>query len=215
MIILSAKIKNSDGSVNITVNKRNMLSINSPSAFKSNLNKPDYGVLSMSGSIEFVDFDGSVEALANNLLLVEGLSAEIFLNNTLTGKTVKVGDWITGKWNYEPNDRTVSVTIHDGLENWQEIEVPRVNYDAKSGKTKQLAEFYDYLLEITKSNGYSMIERIDLDTETAYILRSVVMYPHLEAGNLWRCWQKLAEASQSYIYMGQDGIIKFKYDGGA
>ena len=140
MIILSAKIKNSSGSVNITVDKGNMLSINSPSAFKSNLNKPDYGVLSMSGNSEFIDYNGSVEALANNLLLVEGLSAEIFLNNTLTGKSVRVGDWITGKWNYEPNDRTVSVTIHDGLVNWQEIEVPRVNYDAKSGATKPLPE---------------------------------------------------------------------------
>jgi hypothetical protein len=192
-----------------------MLSISSPTAFKSNLNKPDYGVLSMSGNIEFIDYDGSVEALANNLLLVEGLKAEIYLNNTLTGKSVKVGDWITGKWNYEPNDRTVTVTIHDGLENWQEIEVPRVNYDAKSGKSKSLWEFYDYLFEITQSNGYNMTHRSDLDTEAKSILQTVVVYPRLEAGNLWHCWQKLAEAAQSYVYMGQDGIIKFKYDGGA
>lgn len=215
MIILSAKIRNSNGSVNITVDKGNMLSINSPSAFKSNLNKPDYGVLSMSGKIEFIDYDGSVEALANNLLLVEGLSAEIFLNNTLTGNSVKIGDWITGKWNYEPNDRTVSVTIHDGLENWQEIEVPRVNYDAKRGTTKTLLEFYDYLYGITVKNGYRMTESDGLDKVTLNALSTTIVYPHLEAGNLWRCWQKLAEASQSYVYMGQDGVIKFKHDEGA
>ena len=215
MIILSAKIKNSTGSVDITVDKGNILSINSPAAFKSTLNKPDYGVLSMSGKIEFIDNKGTVETLANNLLLVEGLSAEIFLNNTLTGKSVKVGNWTTGKWNYDPNDRTVSVTIHDGLENWQEIEVPRVNYDAKSGATKPLLEFYEYLYEITVKNGYHMVGIDELDKATLNALSITVVYPHLESGNLWRCWQKLAEASQSYVYMGQDGIIKFKHDGGA
>ncbi len=215
MIILSAKITNADKTVDITVDKRNMLSINSPTAYKSNLAKPDYGVLSMSGRIEFIDYDGRIEQLANDLLLVEGLRVEIFLNNTLTRKSTKVGEWETGKWNYDTNAKTVSVIINDGLLKWQEIEVPRVDYDAKSGKTGTLSEFYDYLYGITIQNGYQMVSRNDLDKATFGVLNTAVIYPYLESGNLWRCWQKLAEAAQSYVFKSQSGVITFKYDGGA
>ena len=215
MIILSAKIKNRNGSVDITVDKRNMLSINSPTAFKSNLAKPDYGVLSMSGNIEFVDTDSSVERLANDLLLVEGIDVEIRLNNTLTRKSTKVGDWVTGKWSYDANSKTVSVAPVDELVKWQEIEVPRVNYDARKGTTKTLKDFYEYLYDITTKNGYKVLTYNELDTETKNALGVTVVYPYLEAGNLWRCWQKLAEASQSYVYKSQSGVVTFKYDGGA
>ena len=215
MIILSAKIKNRNGSVDITVDKRNMLSINSPTAFKSNLAKPDYGVLSMSGNIEFVDTDSSVERLANDLLLVEGIDVEIRLNNTLTRKSTKVGDWVTGKWSYDANSKTVSVALVDELVKWQEIEVPRVNYDARKGTTKTLKDFYEYLYDITTKNGYKVLTYNELDTETKNALGVTVVYPYLEAGNLWRCWQKLAEASQSYVYKSQSGVVTFKYDGGA
>ena len=215
MIILSAKITNTDETVNITVDKRNMLSINSPTAYKSNLAKPDYGVLSMSGRIEFIDYDGKIEQLANDLLLVEGLKAEIFLNNTLTRKSTRVGEWETGKWNYDTNAKTVSVVINDGLLKWQEIEVPRVNYDAKSGQTSTLLEFYDYLYGITIQNGYQMVSHDNLDKATLDILNTTIIYPYLESGNLWRCWQKLAVAAQSYVFKSQSGVITFKYDEGA
>lgn len=215
MLTLTAKITIND-STTLVIDNRNITSLTSPTAFKTDLNKPAYGVLSMVGSISFNDFDGAVANMAENLLLVEGLLTEIYLSNNLTRRTEKVGEWVTNTWNYDSENRSVTVSLRDELREWQEINVPKINYNPQNGVSKRLSEYYDYLHDITVNSGYNMARRNELDAETQQILGSCyVLYPVLNNGNLWACWRKLAEAAQSYVFKMQSGKITFKYDKGA
>ena len=202
--------------VSIDIDRRNLIGISRSIFDRSDLKLPSFGIISNTGNIEFNDTNGEIRDYADALLLESGLKCEIFLNNTLANAQERIGLFETGDWNYDNDNRVVSVSIKDDLEEWQEIDVAGISYDPRVLENKPFKWIYDYLHEITTANGnYNMLSFDELDGETQGILQNTYMqYPLLESGSLWEQWTKLCEVCQLHIYKNNDGVIICRYNGG-
>lgn len=201
--------------VSIDIDRRNLIGISRSIFDRGDLKLPNFGILSNTGEIEFNDLDGEIRDYAEQLLLQSGLKCEINLNNTLVdGASQTIGVFETDQWDYDNDNRVVSVSLKDDLEEWQEINVEGILYDAESTVHQNLTYYYKYLYSKTPSK-YNMCSFEKLDIITKGILSNTwVKYPLLKNGSLWQQWTKLCEVCQLHIYKNNDGEVVCRYNGG-
>lgn len=214
MITLTAEIYISETEI-IEVNQRNVLGIESSIFDRSDLKLPSFGIISNVGRIEFNDTDGRVLQYAEQMRLVQGLLCKIYLTNTLVdGASEVLATMETDQWDYDNDNRTVSVSIKDDLEEWQDINVSEISYDPRKVESKPFSWLYEHLWAITNPN-YPMQKLGDLNEQTNYVLTNTyIQYPLLESGSLWQQWTKLCQVCQLHIYKNKDGIVVCRYNGG-
>lgn len=213
MITLTAEIE-INGKV-IPLNNKRIISISANSFDRSDITRPSYGIISNTGELEFNDFDSEFLNYANQRLLTSDLPVSIFLNNTLYKTTrQQIGKFQTRSWNYDNNNRRVSVSLKDDLEEWQDITIGKIEYDVRKSGKVNLETFYGdlYLKTPTK---YNMMPFSELSPLTQSVLKNTyVNYKMLYSGNLWHQWNKLCQVSQSHIYKTGVGKTTFVYNGG-
>jgi hypothetical protein len=205
--------------VSIDLDYNNLISMSGSIFERSDYKLPNFGIISNSGNIEFNDIDGEILDYAEEGWLTGGLETKLKLTNTLVKNAqTDVGTYYTAIWNYDTDNRTVSVSIKDDLEEWQDINVEGFNYDPRTPnkvlKNKTMANLYKWLWDRTPSK-YKMQTLEELDEVTRTKLNSTyIEYPLLKSGNLWQQWSKFCEANQTHIYKNFDGITVCKYNGG-
>lgn len=204
-------------SLSILVNRENLIGIESKIVDRSDLKLPSWGIISNTGNIEFNDANGSILQYIEEMILTSGLDVEIRLNNTFfEGKSELIGKFQTDEWNYDNDNRIVSVSIKDDLEEWQNINVEEISFNPKNPTPQNCEYFYDYLYNKTiKQGNYQMLSYDELDSDTKYILHNTyIQYPMLKGGSLWNCWNKLCQVCQLHIYKNSEGIVVCRYNGG-
>ena len=204
---------------NLTIDicRRNLISISRSIFDRSDLKLPSFGIISNTGNIEFNDTDGKIRDYAEQLLLESGLKCEIKLNNTLIdGASETIGLFETDEWDYDNDNRVVSVSLKDDLEEWQDINVDPINYDPRVVEHKSFKWLYNHLWGITtKNDNYDMLSFDELDSDTQAVLNNTyTQYPLLESGSLWQQWTKLCQVCQLHIYKNNNGRIVCRYNGG-
>ena len=205
--------------INVTkeFDRRNLLSLERSIFDRSDLKMPSWGIISNVGNLEFNDKNGRFLGYANAGLLVEGMKMEIYLNNTLVeGATEKIGTFYTDQWNYDNDNKVVSVSLKDDLEEWQDINVNAISYDPRKPDKKPFSWLYEHFWGITTENGnYNMLSIDGLEEDTLWVLENTyIQYPLLESGSLWQQWTKLCQVCQLHIYKNNDGVIVCRYNGG-
>ena len=203
--------------VSIDIDRRNLISISRSIFDRSDLKLPSWGIISNTGNIEFNDTDGEIRDYAEQLILQSGLKCEIKLKNTLVdGASETIGLFETDEWDYDNDNRVVSVSIKDDLEEWQDISVEEISYDPRKIESKPFKWLYEHLWAITTANNnYTMLAFDELDTDTQGVLQNTyIQYPLLESGSLWESWQKLCEVCQLHIYKDNNGVVVCRYNGG-
>lgn len=193
--------------VSIEIDRRNLISISRSIFDRSDLKLPSFGIISNTGNIEFNDTNGEIRDYAEQLLLQSGLKCEIKLNNTLVDGAIQtIGVFETDEWDYDNDNRVVSVSLKDDLEEWQNINIDKIYVLLEE---KSIKDFYDFLIE--KSSQYNYVFQ-PLDEQTEDILTNTICkYPYLEASTLWGSWNKLCEICGLYIWKNNNGEIVVKH----
>lgn len=186
--------------VSIDIDRRNIISISRSIFDRSDLKLPSWGIISNTGNIEFNDTDGEIRDYAEQLLLQSGLKCEIKLNNSLIdGASETIGLFETDEWDYDNDNRVVSVSLKDDLEEWQDILLEE--YPLQNEMT--MYEIYEYLVSKTPSKWELVI-----DKKTENRLKDITCpYPYLESDNLWAQWQKFCDVCALYIYKNNEGKV--------
>lgn len=210
MITISANIDIPNNEKYI-VGRRNILSIETSNLSRSDIKLPSFGIISNSGSISFVDYNGTIKRYAEQGILSQGGSnVEIILKNHSSEfgqETVCVMK--TKEWDYDNNSRTVNVSIGDDIDEWQNIPIAGFQYDPEDEtsvlQNKSAADLYKWLYERTPSS-YKMYNYDELDEKTKTVLETTFFeYPLLKEGSLWSQWIKLCEVCGLYIYKTKNG----------
>lgn len=197
--------------ISIDINYRNLISLNRSINYRGDNKLPSYGIISNIGNIEFNDLNGEIRDYAEQLLLTSDLKVEVNLNNTLTDTQEKIGIFETRDWNYDNNNRKVSVSLKDDLEEWQNIQIQGFGYDPREPfkiiADGKMSNIYKWLQDKTITpQKYEMLAFDDLDEKTKFILENTTIdYPLLENGSLWEQWTKLCEVCGLYIYKNNEG----------
>lgn len=212
--------------LSIDIDRRNLIALSRKIMYRADNSLPSYGILSNTGSLEFNDSNGEVKDYAEQLLLTSDLKVDIWLKNTLTNTEVQVGSFETDTWDYDNDNRSVSVSLRDDLEEWQDIHIDGINFDPRKpfkiiidGK---MENFYRWL-QGRDSNGnyrtpqkYKMLSFDELDDKTKTILQNtIVQYPLLENGTLWEQWTKICQVCGLYIYKNNEGRTVCSYTYGS
>lgn len=210
--------------ISINIDYRNLISLNRSINYRSDNKLPSYGVISNTGNLEFNDLDGEIKDYAEQLLLTSDLNVVITLTNTLAKIDEQVGVFQTENWDYDNDNRRVTVSLKDDLEEWQDIYVEGITIDPRKIYDEPLSYIYNYLWEITSNRtygskigkgNYNMLALGELDQDTQNVLNNVyTKYPLLNSGNLWQQWTKLCQVCQLHIYKDNQGIIVCRYNGG-
>lgn len=198
----------------IEIDRRNLISLNSPIFSRTETDLPSWGIISNSGSVTFNDTTGEILDYIENGLLKEGLTVTISINNTLSNKKEVIGTFGTSEWDYDNDNRKITVSFEDDLKQWQDINIEGISYDPRNPVSQPLSYFYKYLYDFTIQNGYKIKSFVGLDFDTVQVLdNNYVRYPLLDSSNLWSAWNKLCEVAQCYMYQEKDGTINFVYRG--
>lgn len=218
MITLTAKITLADGTI-YDIDRKNILSIDASLIDRSDISLPSWGIISNKGNLSFVDYKGDIKRLVESLMLSENAKVTIFLTNTITKSTKELKNYLTSKWDYDSNSRTVTVNLKDDLEEWQDIQIKGFDYDVsypqKVLPNQTMADLYRWLYGKTPVK-YLMKSFKELDDDTQDVLNSTTIpYPILKKGTLWAQWTKLCVACGLYIYKDSQGNTTCSYNYGA
>ena len=184
----------------IDIDPSNLISINASFIDRADTKMPSFGVISNKGDLSFNDKYGEIEEYIADGLLKENQDIVLYLNNTLSKTSQVIGNSKTVEWNYDNDNREVSLSFKDELEEWQDIFVEGINYDPRKPQSQTGEYYYKYLYSKTPSK-YNMQPFSELDTVVKNKLKNfVVPYPLLEDGNLWQQWNKLCQACFLNIY---------------
>lgn len=200
-------------SLEMNVNKTNIMSINSKLVTKKDIELPSYGIISSTGNIEFSDINKEIENYLKYDLIKDNLSCIIKLNNTLIKSSQIVSKKLTDEWGYDNNNRIASISLKDNLEEWQNIYVEGFEYDPQNPQPQNMKYYYDYLYGKTPSK-YNMqsFEELSQDTQDR-LTNTIIQYPMLESASLWKQWTKLCEICALYIYKDSNDktICHYRY----
>ena len=195
--------------ISIEINNRNLISLTSSIFDRGDYALPSYGIISNVGNIEFNDLTGEIKDYAEQLLLTSDLKVIISLNNTLDNSSEQVAEMETTEWNYDNNNRSVSVSLQDDLVEWQGIHIDGINYDPREPfkvlPNGTMEDLYKWLWVETPQK-YKMLtfEKLSQLTQNR-LSRTKISYPLLKSDNLWKQWEKLCEICGLYIYKNRNG----------
>lgn len=217
MITLTAKITLDNGA-EIVIDKRNLHSLEQSIVDRGNIALPSWGIISNGGRIVFSDFistDDSgqefwaIKQLAETHKLVGGLETVIFLNDTLANTSYAFKNYITDTWDYDSNSREVSVSLTDGLQEWQDTVVDVLPFRATTPQNVDGEYIYTHWYGKTPSK-FKMKDFANLDenTKTALAKFSAALFIS-EDTNLWSAWATFCEAVQARIYRNNKGETIF------
>jgi hypothetical protein len=85
-----------------------MLSLDSKIIDRNDIVMASFGIISNGGSFEIIDYTGEIREWAESLKLNSKTKVNIFLNDTISGKSTQVGEFFATKWNYDNNKATAS-----------------------------------------------------------------------------------------------------------
>ena len=190
----------------ILIGKRNKRSIEVDVLSRDNIETPSWGIISNRGTISFIDdAEGSLYNYASSGALRSGYPIEIFCENTITKKIERIAYMFTEKWNYNNNNRNISVSIKDDLERWQDIQFDGIELN----RPATLYEIYEIFKSASQSYGFSFSP---LKDEVQTILKATTIeFPVISAGNLWSKWDNLCKCACIYIYKNHDNEVELNY----
>lgn len=197
--------------LSITLDDSNLLDFERTITDRGDIKKPSFGIISNTGSLSFIDKDGEVSDYIVQQVISSQNVISAYLENTETGAKEQIAYFNTQQWSYNNSLSLVSVSLKDDLEEWQDINVPAINYDPTVSTSKTAEWFYKYLWQFMDDNNlienkYKMLSFDELDGATKAILSgTTIQYPLLESESLWAQWDKLCQLCFLHIYKRNDG----------
>lgn len=195
----------------LNVNKANTQSIDFSYFDRADKNLPSYGIYSNSGNIDLIDTSGEIRDYIDLDILKRGLTVKFYLEDTLSKVKQQIGQYITDDWDYNTYTQETTVSLTDGLQDWQDILLDEIGYNVETGTAITFGEFYSILHNLTPTH-YEMLSLSELDEKTKKHLNlSYLAFPMLEQCSLWEAWDKFCVAMQGHIYKLPNGKTTFVY----
>ena len=155
-----------------------------------------YGIISQDGHASIYDSNRELAKLNEQGLLSEGLPVRIYYGNRL------VGDYISGKWDYNYLTREALIPLNDTVYNWRNV--------LFSGKiTNQSNRLLDFFQELNRQLQLRTGEVVVADTATLNLMaRKSIPTGFLPPRNMAKAWITFCQIAQGWVFKGIDGTIR-------
>ena len=185
------------------VDKRNILSLESEIRDRADVDKPSFGVISSGGRLTVKDHNKILLDYATIGMLTEGVAIRVFLNNTVTKHSKQIGIYYIDDVHYDNDNRSVSVSYNDGLEDLQNITVlpdPIV-------KSQSMRQILVNVLSNHLPLG-SIFEITEIADER--LSKTVCQYPYFDTErSLWYYISQVCTICGLFAYKNDQGVLVF------
>lgn len=185
----------------VKFDRRNLLSLESEVKDRADIDKPSFGIISTGGSLSFKDTTSLFLNYANAGLLTEGIEIKIFLENTIKKTKKQVGQYYTTDWDYDNDNRSVSVSFSDDLEDLQNEKY--ILYETATTTNENISK-----------SAYLIFENLIytntiISSKAREILNNTRIYDSYikKDENKWSSLQKMCDLCGLHIYKGKDGFL--------
>lgn len=188
--------------ISIDLDHRKITSIESSIMERGDNELPSWGIISNGGSLTFNDNNGEIIDYIEQNLLQSGSKVEIYLNNTLAKTKEIVGTFYTENWDYDNDNRSVSLSFKDKLEEWQDIEGESYLLNEYNAP-RRIYDVFNRVASYARQKGFE----ISVSSDVVRIMENTTT-PNLymEKGSLWENFKKICEICGFYIYQNENGI---------
>lgn len=172
---------------------------------RDNITEPSYGIFSNTSNFSFIDYDNEILFFSEQSALSSGLEVSLYLSNTeVPNKQELIGKHPTKQWNYDNYNKTCRVTLQDDLVNLQKTQARKVELT----RNVTMYDVFDYLRSKIQYKYYfaSLSEEI-----LQYLLNIKLEYYYLEAGTLWKQFDKFCKACGLYMYQDKNNRIVLSF----
>ena len=214
MIKINGNIVSKNGEKLIEINYKNLINTSLPHNSVENNEQPSFGIYSNRGSVDILDPTEKIKEYAQNKKL-DGAIATFYLENTFSQSKQQIAEYFVESWDYDIESLTISITMTDGFELWQEIsnngfDLPISSTGASVVKQEYPAKtLYEELYKNTPKS-FKLLSFEELDDETKLrLLLTPIPFLYLEKGTLWEQWTKLCFLTGSKIYRDFSGQTIF------
>lgn len=199
--------------LSINIDKSNLISLTSKIVDRSNVSLPEFGIISNSSSITFIDRNEEILDYIKSKLLKDNLPVTITMSNTLNGKKETIGNFYTKNWDYDNDNKEIKLTIKDNLTELQEIVAEKgLEIDPSNPTGRTMGYIYNIIKNRTPSK-FKFPALYQLPKNIQSILNNTYCsYPILQAESLWQMWNKLCQVCGLYIFCDFQGNITFSTD---
>lgn len=203
-------------SENMEIGKHNILSLDVERLDRQDVYLPSWGVVSNGGIASFRDNGGKALAYIKIGMIKKGKKVRVFLKDTISKNKQQVGQFFVGDLNYDVYSRSVEMDLTDGLTDWQEYQIDPLVYNVEGGSPRSFKYIYNYIVgQIPSASKLRMKAFEELDFETRNFLeKGFVKFPFINSCSLWSALDMFAKATQTYIYVNENGLVECKYLGG-
>ena len=200
--------------LSIDIGLNNLISFNSTIQDRDSSDYPTYGLISNTATLNFADLDEQTKDLITQKILHSGITVTVELVNDTANKREQICQMEIRNLSYDNNNRSVSLSLKDNLEDLQDINFEGISYTPTVSTPKTAKEIYDILYEATKKlNKYQWQSYDELDEEVKDRLNSItIQYPTMESSNLWDGWNKLCQLCLLHIYIDNNNVVVVKCD---
>ena len=178
----------------VKFDRRNLLSLESEVKDRADIDKPSFGIISTGGSLSFKDNSSRFLNYANAGLLTEGIEIKIFLENTVKKTKKQVGLYYATDWDYDNDNRSVTVSFKDKLENLQDRNSNKIDMSPEQTPKNIFSRIYDMIYKPSDI-------KILFDSNVKPIMQktnSTTLYKN--ASNIWSDLNKISEICGFHIY---------------
>lgn len=169
--LLGASIDNTE-----VIDKRNILSLETEIRDRADIDKPSFGLISNGGQISFSDNNSKFLKYVENGILKNGERIAFFLSNTVSKTTEQVGEYFVTSFDYDKDNKTVSVHFDDDLIYTQEEVVQSKPYISE--------ETAENLIIYANSNSSTLSYEESEETKEK-LSKTTIKYPTLKDMSVW------------------------------
>lgn len=200
--------------LNIDIGLNNLISFNSTIQDRDSSDYPTYGLISNTATLNFADLDEQTKDLITQKILHSGITVTVDLVNDTANNREQICKMEIRNLSYDNNNRSVSLSLKDNLEDLQSINFEGISYTPTVSKPKTAKDIYNILYGATANlNKYDWQSYEDLDQDVKDRLNSItIRYPAMESSNLWDSWNKLCQLCLLHIYIDNDNKVMVKCD---
>lgn len=207
MITVQGKIIFEDNNV-FVFDKKNLISLTFDILDRADVKMPNWGIISNSGSMTLIDRKGEIKELAKSKKLKGNITIDFYLTNTLAKSTQNVGSFFAQKWDYDSENKTVSINFGDELTQWQNIQIVPLEVNLTKSKV-----YYETALSLLDGIATKANIQFEIDEITISHLQGILVPLPNYSGSVWSVLEDFAIAFQLRIYKNYLGQIVCKYDG--
>ena len=194
----------------IAIDYTRLIHLSAEKVYRSDFNKPSFGIVSSSGDLSFLDENKTILGQINR-----GQQCVFRVENTETLSIYNFAELLVSELDYDNYNRTTKIKLIDELIEWQNIYVEGFSYktDAPTEilQNRTAADLYKWLYDKTPEK-YNMQSFAELDDATSDILtNTLIKYPYLNGASLWAQWNKLCQLCGLYICKGNNSKTICKY----